>query len=61
MKTVYFKNKKANHSVNVKGKNIAFKDGKAQIEDEEAAKLAKKPEYSLKAFMAPKKKGKKKK
>lgn len=58
MKTVYFKNKKANHSVNIKGKNVTFKDGKAQIEDEEASKLSKKPEYSLKAFPNPK--GKKK-
>lgn len=59
MKTAYFKNKNANHSVNIKGKNVTFKDGKAQIEDEEATKLSKKPEYSLKAFTNPKKKVKK--
>jgi hypothetical protein len=56
MKTVYFKNKTANHSVNIKGKNIQFIDGKAEIEDEEATKLAKKGEYSLRPFTVPKKK-----
>lgn len=56
MKTVYFKNKQANHSVNIQGKNIRFIDGKAEIEDKEAEKLAKKKEYSLRPFTVPKKK-----
>jgi hypothetical protein len=57
MKTLYFKNKEANHSVNVKGKNIRFINGKAEIEDDkEAEKLAKKDEYSLRPFTVSKKK-----
>lgn len=56
MKTVYFKNKNANHAVNILGKHVRFIDGKAEIEDKEAEKLAKKEEYSLKPFVDPKKK-----
>lgn len=56
MKTVYFKNKNANHSVNILGKNVKFIGGKAEIEDKEADKLAKKDEYSLRPFTVPKKK-----
>jgi hypothetical protein len=59
MKTVYFKNKTANHSVNIQGKNVQFVNGKAEIEDDkEAEKLAKKDEYSLRPFTVSKKKKK---
>lgn len=61
MKTVYFKNKNANHAVNIQGKHVNFIDGKAEIEDKEAEKLAKKEEYSLKPFVVPKKKTKRRK
>lgn len=49
MREIKFKNKKANHSINIAGKNIEFKNGVAFVDDNEANFIegTKDPDYKV--------------
>lgn len=49
MREVKFKNKKANHNLNVQGKMVTFTNGKAVVEDITAENIARmaNPDYTV--------------
>lgn len=47
MVEIIFKRKKANHTVNVQGKLIQFREGVAEVSEDEATLLLEQDDYTL--------------